>query len=287
MGFICFVGKPVAKFCAKHLHLELVKQEAYIAGDLPTAARKAFLRMDEIMCDQSSKRELAILMGKEEQESEIEDPIWSLERGEAEPTNDDWVSDQGCQYKGPSSGSTACVAIIHHNQLIVANAGDSRCVLARKGQAYPMSNDHKPDDETETERIREAGGFVQCGRVNGCLNLARAIGDLQFKQNKSLPAEKQTVTANPEIQSIELNNDDEFLILACDGIWDCMSNQEVVDFVREELKSNNKLSTICERVFDRCISPTSGGIGCDNMTMIIIQFKKPLSSGSSNNEPGS
>ncbi|KAG9150901.1 hypothetical protein Leryth_003024 [Lithospermum erythrorhizon] len=281
-------GKAVARYCAKYLHQELVKQEAYLAGDLPAAARKAFLRMDEIMCGQSGRKELAELGGKEEQSSDmIEDLIFTSNRGEADPGSDDYPYDQGCQSNGPSSGCTACVAIIHHNQLIVANAGDSRCVLSRKGQAYPMSEDHKPDQEIERERIHEAGGYVQCGRVNGSLNLSRAIGDSEFKLNKSLPAEKQIVTANPDIKSIELNNDDEFLILACDGIWDCMSNQQVVDFVRKQLISEKKLSTICGRVFDKCIAPTSGGEGCDNMTMIIVQFKKPLSSGSSSKEPGS
>ena len=72
---------------------------------------------------------------------------------------------------------------------------------------------------------------------------------------------------------MELCDDDEFLVLACDGIWDCMSSQQLVDYVREQLNTETKLSTVCERVFDRCLAPTAGGEGCDNMTMILIQFK--------------
>ncbi|OMO85641.1 phosphatase 2C (PP2C)-like protein [Corchorus capsularis] len=184
-------------------------------------------------------------------------------------------------FSGPNSGSTACVAIIRNNQLVVANAGDSRCVISRKGQAYNLSKDHKPDLELEKDRILKAGGYIQVGRVNGSLNLARAIGDVEFKQNKSLPAEKQIVTANPDINTVELCDDDEFLVLACDGIWDCMSSQQLVDYVREQLNAETKLSAICEKVFDRCLAPTAGGEGCDNMTMIIVQFKKPIGSGAS------
>uniref|UniRef100_A0A2N9HYA3 PPM-type phosphatase domain-containing protein n=1 Tax=Fagus sylvatica TaxID=28930 RepID=A0A2N9HYA3_FAGSY len=179
-------------------------------------------------------------------------------------------------YHGPNSGSTACVAIIRNNQIVVANAGDSRCVLCKKGQAYDLSKDHKPDLEVEKERILKAGGFIQFGRVNGSLNLARAIGDVEFKQNKFLPADRQIITANPDITIVELCDDDEFLVLACDGIWDCMTSQQLVEYVREQLKTESKLSVVCERVFDRCLAPSAGGEGCDNMTMILVQLKKPV-----------
>ncbi|KDO55348.1 hypothetical protein CISIN_1g024852mg [Citrus sinensis] len=184
-------------------------------------------------------------------------------------------------FHGPTSGSTACVAIIRDKQLVVANAGDSRCVLSRKGQALNLSKDHKPDLEVEKDRILKAGGFIQVGRVNGSLNLARAIGDVEFKLNKSLPAEKQIVTANPDISTIELCDDDEFLVIACDGIWDCLSSQELVDFVRDQLTNETKLSVICEKVFDRCLAPSAGGEGCDNMTMILVQFKNASNNGPS------
>ena len=81
-----------------------------------------------------------------------------------------------------------------------------------------MSKDHKPDLEMVKDRILKAGGFIQAGRVNGSLNLARAIGDVKFKQNKTLPAEKQIVIANPDINTVELCDEDEFLVLAYDGI---------------------------------------------------------------------
>lgn len=87
-------------------------------------------------------------------------------------------------YEGPgsSSGCTAVVALLTGNELYVANAGDSRCVVCRNGVAIDMSLDHKPEDTEELERIQKAGGRVTMdGRVNGGLNLSRAIGDHAYK----------------------------------------------------------------------------------------------------------
>ncbi|KAI3455221.1 hypothetical protein Pfo_011884 [Paulownia fortunei] len=267
-------GKEVSKFCAKFLHQQVLEHEAYAAGDLGVSVKKAFLRMDEMMCGTSGQKELALLRGKEDQSSGNGE---NLPKTDEDNDQTDYWRSEGIHsdYKGPSSGSTACVAIIRNNQLLVANAGDSRCVMSRKGKAHDLSKDHKPDIAAEKKRILEAGGYVQYGRVNGSLNLARAIGDMEMKQNKSLPAEKQIVTANPDIVTIELSEDDEFLIIACDGIWDCMSSQQAVDFIKEQLNTEKKLSVVCERVLDRCLAPSSGQEGCDNMTMILVQFKKP------------
>ncbi|KAK2986512.1 hypothetical protein RJ640_021387, partial [Escallonia rubra] len=285
-------GKGVAKFCAKYLHQQVVKHEAYLAGDIGTSLQQSYLRridgcrMDEMMRGQRGWRELAILGDKMDKfTGMIEGLIWSPRSGEVKRNIDDWPTEEGphSDYNGPNSGSTACVAVIRKNQLLVANAGDSRCVLSRKGQAHEMSKDHKPDLELEKERILNAGGFIQCGRVNGTLNLARAIGDMELKKDKSLPAEKQILTANPDINTVELGDDDDFFVLACDGIWDCMSSQQLVDFVREQLDTETKLSAVCERVFDRCLAPSAPGEGCDNMTMILVQFKKPFNSDSPKN----
>ncbi|MBA0745021.1 hypothetical protein Gogos_007612 [Gossypium gossypioides] len=277
-------GKVVAKFCAKYLHQQVLKHEAYATGDIGASVHRAFFRMDEMMRGQRGWRELAILGDKIDKfTGMIEGLIWSPKGGEGIDRDDDWAIEEGphSDFSGPTSGSTACVAILRNNQLVVANAGDSRCVISRKGQAYNLSRDHKPDLEAEKERILKAGGFIHAGRVNGSLNLSRAIGDMEFKQNKLLPAEKQTVSANPDINTVELCDDDDFLVLACDGIWDCMSSQMLVDFIHEQLRSETKLSVICERVLDRCLAPsTATGEGCDNMTMILVQFKKSIKSAS-------
>nr|XP_010942062.1 probable protein phosphatase 2C 11 isoform X1 [Elaeis guineensis]XP_010942063.1 probable protein phosphatase 2C 11 isoform X1 [Elaeis guineensis] len=275
-------GKVVAKFCAKYLHTQVLKYGTYMGGDLAASVQKAFFRMDEMMQGQRGWRELSVLGDKITKFSAmLEGVMWSPKGSDSDGHADDWAFEQGphSDFSGPTSGSTACVAVIRNNQLIVANAGDSRCVISRKGQAYNLSRDHKPELAVEKERILKAGGFIHEGRVNGSLNLARAIGDMEFKQNKSLPAERQIVTCNPDINIVELCDDDDFLVLACDGIWECMSSQQLVDFIHEHIKTESRLSAVCERVLDRCLAPsTANGEGCDNMTMILVQFKRPIKS---------
>jgi len=122
-----------------------------------------------------------------------------------------------------------------------ANAGDSRTVLSVKGRAKPLSFDHKPENKGwfgyllqtllrrmtdfpkiskilgEKARICAAGGSVDSGRVNGRLALSRAIGDFGYKGNADLPPEEQMVTAFPDVVIHEVSDDDEFLVIACDG----------------------------------------------------------------------
>jgi serine/threonine protein phosphatase PrpC len=84
-------------------------------------------------------------------------------------------------------GCTANVLLISNNLLICANAGDSRCVLGQAGKAVPLSMDHKPTQRKERTRIYKAGSTVNVeGRIDGNLNLSRAIGDLEYKKNKKL-----------------------------------------------------------------------------------------------------
>nr|CAB3468592.1 unnamed protein product [Digitaria exilis] len=173
-------GKVVAKFCAKYLHREVLNSEAYAAGDLGAAVHRAFFRMDEMMRGQRGWRELQALGDKINQFTGIiEGLIWSPKGSDSNDRHDDWSFEE----------------------------------------AYNLSRDHKPELEAERERIQSAGGYIQMGRVNGTLNLSRAIGDMEFKQNKFLSPDKQILTANPDINIVELCDDDDFLVLACDGIW--------------------------------------------------------------------
>lgn len=151
---------------------------------------------------------------------------------------------------GQSSGCTAVVALLVGRELFVANAGDSRCVLCRNGKTVEMSFDHKPEDEEESTRITKAGGRVTMdGRVNGGLNLSRAIGDHAYKKNKDLKPDEQMISAMPDVKRVTLQDDDEFMVLACDGIWNFMTSEEVVEFVRKRLAENrDNLSSICEEV---------------------------------------
>jgi serine/threonine protein phosphatase PrpC len=86
----------------------------------------------------------------------------------------------------------------------------------------------------------------------------------------------QIVTAYPEVTTNTLTDGDEFLIIACDGIWDVLTNQQTVDFVRRRLAADTQLSEICEHLADECTAPDASGtgIGCDNMSVVIVLLKE-------------
>nr|XP_043618425.1 protein phosphatase 2C 51-like [Erigeron canadensis] len=118
-----------------------------------------------------------------------------------------------------STGSTAVVAVVGDEEIVVANCGDSRAVLSRGGATLPLSNDHKPDRPDELERIEHSGGKViewNGIRVLGVLATSRSIGDRQLKPY---------VIAKPEVTVTKRHENDEFMILASDGLWDVMSNE--------------------------------------------------------------
>jgi len=98
------------------------------------------------------------------------------------------------------------------------------------------------------------------------------MGDFVFKMNDKLGQADQIVTCNPDIESAEIEPDWDFLILACDGIWDVLSNQEVVDFVTQRIGQAMEPEDICEELMTRCLSPDCqmGGLGCDNMTCVLV-----------------
>ncbi|KAK9470991.1 phosphatase 2C-like domain-containing protein, partial [Dipodascopsis tothii] len=179
---------------------------------------------------------------------------------------------QDAEFGDDPSGCTATTAILTRTKIFCANAGDSRTVLGVKGLAKPLSYDHKPRNEGEKARITAAGGWVSGGRVNGCLALSRAIGDFYFKKSQNLRPEEQMVTAFPDVIEHEFGPDDEFVVLACDGIWDCYSSQEVVEFVRRGIADKQDLQLICENLMNKCLAPRQDVTmyGCDNMTVTIV-----------------
>ncbi|XP_044748427.1 probable protein phosphatase 2C T23F11.1 [Coccinella septempunctata] len=170
------------------------------------------------------------------------------------------------------SGTTAITVIVKNNQIYCANVGDSRAVASIGGKAVPLSNDHKPNKKEEHDRITAAGGWVEYDRVNGNLALSRALGDYIYKKNPNKKAEEQIVSALPDVTEYTMNEDWEFIVLACDGIWDVMGNQEVVDYIREEIAEGLEPEKICENIMMRCLAPDlqMAGLGCDNMTVLII-----------------
>lgn len=165
------------------------------------------------------------------------------------------------------SGSTAVCAMISPDHFFFANCGDSRAVLSRNGEAYFSTEDHKPINPGERERIQNAGGSVMIQRVNGSLAVSRALGDFEYKQVEGKGPCEQLVSPEPEvtIETRQLQYD-EFLVLACDGIFDVMSNEELCDFIRYQLRIHKDLEYICSSVIDTCLHKGSR----DNMSIVLV-----------------
>ncbi|XP_025419332.1 probable protein phosphatase 2C T23F11.1 [Sipha flava] len=175
--------------------------------------------------------------------------------------------------KNDYAGSTAVVVLIKDKVIYCANVGDSRAIASVNGLVEPLSYDHKPNNELETKRIEAAGGFIISNRVNGNLALSRSFGDYRFKKNDKKKLDEQIVIAWPDIEIKPVSKDLEFIVLACDGIWDVMSNEEVVKFIRFRVSNGMDPEYICEDLMTRCLAPNGQmGIGCDNMTVLIVCF---------------
>jgi protein phosphatase 1G len=298
-------GREVAKFVELHLVEELIKTESFQAGDYAKSLIETYMTLDKKLDSKDTKLELHDLSEKSNSDDtntndllsriaslieNSQDQKISLSRlNPVEPQDNtespdiqkakEIIDEQEKQEQeidvnfvrcGIYSGTTAVTALITENQIIVANSGDSRCILSRGGQVVEMSHDHKPSNKEECARIYKAGGYVQNARVNGDLALSRAIGDTQHKCNKDLPPEEQAVTAYPDVKIVNRTPEDEFLVIACDGIWDVKSNEEVLAFVKNGLEQGLSLNSIAESLLDSCLAKEPTGLGTDNMTVVIV-----------------
>ncbi|KAJ9696761.1 hypothetical protein PVL29_008795 [Vitis rotundifolia] len=167
-----------------------------------------------------------------------------------------------------SSGTTALTALIFGRTLMVANAGDCRAVLCRKGQAVDMSQDHRPSYPLERRRVEELGGFVDDGYLNGVLSVTRALGDwdMKFPRGSASP-----LIAEPEFRQVVLTEEDEFLIIGCDGIWDVMSSQQAVSLVRRGLRRHDDPEQSARDLVMEALRLNT----FDNLTVIVICFSSP------------
>ena len=166
-------------------------------------------------------------------------------------------------------GTTACVAVLSgHNQLTVANVGDSRALLVRAdGTFKPLSVDHKANTPCEVERIRSLGGVVAFNkgwRVEGKLSVSRAIGDLPLKP---------FVSSDPDILETRIDMEDSFLVLASDGIFDVLSNSQVtttvLSYCGEPANGESGMKYASKLLCDRAKELKSN----DNLSVIIVDLR--------------
>lgn len=178
---------------------------------------------------------------------------------------------------GTDTGCTSNVVYITKDEIYCANAGDSRAVLCTSDKAFPLSEDHKPDNELEAKRITKANHFVEDSRVDGNLALSRAFGDFQYKDQAGTDPKDQAVSCYPDITVTKRKPGDQFIIQACDGIWDCVTNEEACKKISEYYKKHNvtrdNVHKVVEELFEEILAPnTDDGIGTDNMTCIVAYF---------------
>ncbi|VAH23171.1 unnamed protein product [Triticum turgidum subsp. durum] len=172
-------------------------------------------------------------------------------------------------------GSTAVVAVVGRRRIVVANCGDSRAVLSRGGVAVPLSTDHKPDRPDELQRVEAAGGRVinwNGSRVLGVLSTSRSIGDYYLKPY---------VSAEPEVTAVERTGKDEFLLLASDGLWDVVSNDEACRVARSCL-TGRAAAAFPESVSGRSAADAAALLAelaitrgsKDNISVVVVELKR-------------
>ncbi|KAJ6424565.1 hypothetical protein OIU84_025362 [Salix udensis] len=168
--------------------------------------------------------------------------------------------------KEDSRGGSCCVtALIRKGNLVVSNAGDCRAVMSRGGVAEALTTDHRPSREDEKDRIESTGGYVDfihgTWRIQGSLAVSRGIGDRHLKQ---------WVIAEPDTKIVTLKPEDEFLILASDGLWDKVGNQEAVDIARSLCMGVEKAEPLsaCKKLAELSVSRGS----CDDISVMMIHL---------------
>ena len=195
-----------------------------------------------------------------------------------------------------TSGSTACIMLFDRKsgRAFVGNTGDTRAVVCRGGKALNVTLDMKATDPEQIARVAMAGGHVTKGRVMGALAVARAFGDAQLKKGKNLKhglweSGQEALICDPEITSFrprrigDARHDDEFMIIATDGLWDVMDSQQAVDAVKKGLKElpsgggdGGDVLQVCEadlaRIADSIASQAVSLGSMDNITIMIVYF---------------
>ncbi|GLJ36224.1 hypothetical protein SUGI_0727150 [Cryptomeria japonica] len=202
-----------------------------------------------------------------------------------------WIEEMGDDVE---SGSTATVMFLGGDRLIVSHIGDSSVVISRSGKAVEITSPHRPYGNSkvslnEIRRVKEAGGWVINGRICGEISVSRAFGDMRFKTKKKEMLEEglqvgkwsqkfvskiklngDWVTASPDIYDAQLGPDTEFILLASDGLWDCMNSVDAVRFVRNQLRQHGDVQSACEALADAALKRDTQ----DNVSIVIADFRR-------------
>jgi len=141
--------------------------------------------------------------------------------------------------------------------LFTANAGDARAVLCRDGKAIRLTEEHKAEDPVEAQRIKDAGGFIANGRVNGQIIITRSLGDHMMKDY---------ILGDPYYQYEKLSDKDTILIVACDGLWDVCEDQAAIDFLLGFPNAN------CDELSKRLMIKALQDGSTDNLSVCVVKL---------------
>ena len=183
------------------------------------------------------------------------------------------------------SGTAAVVAVVTPSHIVCANLGDSRCGLRTRARPLALSEDHKPSLPEEADRIYKAGGFVELDRVDGELALSRALGDFRYKNREDLSFLEQKVNllllrlrlkllpqviCVPDVSSHARSEEDEVLLLACDGLFDVVETDEAIELAHNLVfHSGLKPDAAASEMVDLALSLGSS----DNISVILMPLR--------------
>lgn len=265
-------GKLTARWCGNNLHTLLehdilskegqennqgTNQESEIDNSAPLSSKfnmrdglnNAFVKADKIIAKENNgsagSTAAVVVLGWE--------------------TDDERVVSGGSSESQVNNSRFDFTPSPHHKRMLyTANVGDLRIVLFRNGKSYRLSYDHKATDTNEINRIRESGGLIMKNRVNGVLAVTRSLGDSYMKD---------LVIGNPFSTSTEITADDEFMILACDGVWDVLSDLKACQFVADTFK---KVGDDPQLAAKRLCQLAMDNTTTDNVTVMIVKFDRSV-----------
>ena len=239
-------GSRAAHHCREHLHFHVMHTSAFGRGDMPAALIEGFHRTEE---------SLAVELRAD------------ADRADRADRADSGAGRSCC-------GATALVALLRPDSLHVANLGDCRAVLSRRGAAVPLTRDHTAAAPDEAARVVAGGGEVLHGRLGGFLQVTRALGNLVFEATAPAadagapPVGRKPLglSATPELHSLPLCADDEFVVLASDGLWDVVGSEDAVRLARAELLAYGDATMAAEKLVEEALKRH----GDDNITAVVV-----------------
>ena len=289
-------GKEISSYIAQNFQSFLEKNENFKNRKYQEALKETFLSLDKSLLekevyekllnysieDRKNEEEKFDKIAKEvikEDDKITEDDITQMKafKNLFDPRN---LEDCNVAY---FCGSTACVVLFGENDIFIANAGDSRCILLDKdGIVRHKTTDHKCSNQEEKKRIEQAEGFIEGNRIKGCLDVTRGFGDLEYKTNEWLRPEDQMITANPEIISVP-TKDVDYVVLGCDGFFEPINedsnNGKIGKFIFDKLKEKkrndgNNISDVISLFIDELVKKDEkkNPISSDNITGIVIKM---------------